>query len=61
MSLVPVAQMCIFLRIFDPLNDNPGNRNIVTISNAVGMGVAFAGTNQWDIPLIAQTERNNLH
>ena len=50
-----------FFRIFDPLNDSPGNRNIVTIFNAVGRGMAFDGTNLWYTALIAQTERNNLH
>jgi hypothetical protein len=49
------------LRIFDPLNDSPGNGNVITIFNAVGRGMAFDGTNLWYTALIAQTERNNLH
>jgi hypothetical protein len=50
-----------FFRIFDPLNDSPGNRNIVMIFSAVGRGLAFDQTNQWYTALIAQTKRNNLH
>jgi hypothetical protein len=60
LSLVPVAQMCFF-RIFDFLNDSPGNRNIVTIFNAVGRGTAFDGTNLCYTALVAQIERNNSH
>ena len=50
-----------FFRIFDPLNDSPVTRTIITIFNAVGRGVAFDGTNLWYTALIAQTELNNLH
>jgi hypothetical protein len=59
LSLVSGAN--VFFRIFDPLNDSPGNRNIVTIFNAVGRGMAFDGTNLCYPALVAPTERNNLH